>query len=132
MKITLTNKEAEDYFYNALCNAVGSGWIDGYGIELTYEDAYYEAAKKSLKEKSPNESQCYEDVLMEILRIGKPLTMVDHENGEDNKTIYLKDVHERVANTPIEHLMDMIKEEDDATTADVIIQTVFYKEVIFG
>ena len=132
MKITLTNKEAEDYFYNALCNAVGSGWIDGYGIELTYEETDYDAAKRSLKEKSPNESQCWEDVLMEILRMGKPLTMVDRENGEGDVSIYLQDVHERVANTPIEHLMDMIKENDDASTADVIIQSVFYNDVIFG
>ena len=132
MKITLTNEESEQMFYNALCNAVGTGWIDGYGIELTYEDADYKAALKSLREKNPTKGNCYEDILMEILRIGKPLTMIDREGGEDNVSIYLQDVHERVANTPIGHLMDMIKEQDDATTADVIIQSVFYNDVIFG
>jgi hypothetical protein len=130
MKITLTNKEAEDYFYNALCNAVGSGWIDGYGIELTFLAEDYASAKASLNQKG--ESPCYEDVLMEILRIGKPLKMVDHEGGMDDVSIYLQDVHEKVANTPTEHLMDMIKENDDAVTADVIIQSVFYNDVIFG
>lgn len=69
---------------------------------------------------------------MEILRIGKPLTMVDRENGEDDASIYLDDVHERVANAPIEHLMDMINGNDDAVTADAIVQSVFYGEVIFG
>jgi hypothetical protein len=69
---------------------------------------------------------------MEILRIGKPLKMVDHEGGMDDVSIYLQDVHEKVANTPTEHLMDMIKENDDAVTADVIIQSVFYNDIIFG
>jgi hypothetical protein len=132
MTITLSNEESEQMFYNALCNAVGTGWINGYGIELTFSASDYVAAKKSLKEKKPNESQCYEDILMEILRIGKPLKMVDHEGGMDDVSVYLKDVHEKVKNSPIEHLMDMIKEQDDAITADVIIQSVFYNDVIFG
>jgi hypothetical protein len=76
---------------------------------------------------------CFEDVLMEMLRMGKTLTMVDEEGeGDNNSTITLKDVHERVSNTPVRHLMDMINEDDDADTADVIIQTVFFNEIIFG
>ena len=69
---------------------------------------------------------------MEILRIGGKLTLVDEENGMGDKSILLKDVHSRVAKTPIRHLMDAVNEQDDADTADCIIQTVFYKEVIFG
>lgn len=34
--------------------------------------------------------------------------------------------------TPIDHLMDAINQEDDAITADVILQTVFYEDIIFG
>jgi hypothetical protein len=41
-------------------------------------------------------------------------------------------LHNKVQETPIEHLMDAINENDDAYTADVILQTVFYGEVIFG
>jgi len=130
MKIQLTPQESESYFYNSLCNAVGSGYLNGYGIELTYEATDYQSAKKSLKEKG--ESPCYEDVLMEILRIGKPLTMVDHESGMDDVSVYLQDIHERVQNAPSKHLLDMHNEQDDACTADVIIQSVFYNDVIFG
>jgi hypothetical protein len=37
-----------------------------------------------------------------------------------------------VSNTPIKHLMDAINENGDAITADVIIQTVFLNDVIYG
>jgi AAA+ superfamily predicted ATPase len=75
---------------------------------------------------------CYEDVYMEILKMGGTLKLVDHENGCETKEISIKDVHERVAKTPIEHLTDAIEENSDAITADVILQTVFYEDVIFG
>jgi hypothetical protein len=59
--------------------------------------------------------------------------MLDEEGeGENDSTISLSDVHERVSQTPIKFLTDMITENDDAETADVIIQTVFYKDIIFG
>ncbi|MCP3699425.1 MAG: hypothetical protein GY920_12840 [Aliivibrio sp.] len=70
---------------------------------------------------------------MQILRDGGELKLVDDEyDGEYNKSITLKDIHDKVQQTPIEHLMDAINENDDACTADVILQTVFYGEVIFG
>lgn len=129
MEIKLTKEEAEQYFFNALCN--GLGYVQsGYSIELTYVKEDYVRAKKSLQEKTKD--ACYEDILLEILRTGGALKMVDHESGEDTKVITLADVHERVAKTPIRHLNDMINKEDDAVTADVIIQTVFYEDIIFG
>jgi hypothetical protein len=69
---------------------------------------------------------------MEILRLGGKLVLVDEENGMGDKAITLKDVHTKVAKTPLRHLMDAINENDDGDTADCIIQTVFYGEVIFG
>ena len=125
MKVTLTKKESEHLFYIALCN--GGEYICGYGIELDFKKSDYEKAKSKL------ESPCYEDVLMQILRDGGELKIVDYEyDGEYNKSITLKDVHDKVQETPIEHLMDAINENDDACTADVILQTVFYGELIFG
>lgn len=132
MKIQLTNKESEEYFYNSLCNALG--YVEsGYGISLQYDTNAYEIAMKSLTEKdSQIGAICYEDVLMEILRLGGELTMEDQESGVDDHKITLKDVHERVQNTPVEHIMNMVNENDDAETGDVIIQQVFYNEIIFG
>ena len=133
MKIVLTKEEAEQHFHNALCN--GSN-IRYYGLTLDYSDKDYAAAKKSLVKKQKTgkfkETICCEDIWLEILKIGGKLTLIDEENGMGNKSITLKTVHSRVAKTPLRHLMDAINEHDDADTADAIIQTVFYGEVIFG
>jgi hypothetical protein len=125
MTITFTHEESENYFYNSLCN--GLSYIGGYGLSLDYKKSEYQSAKEKL------ESPCFEDVLMQILRDGGSITLIDEEcDGEYTKSITIKDVHEKVAKTPIKHLTDAITENDDATTADVIIQTVFYEDVIFG
>jgi hypothetical protein len=123
MKITLTPEESETYFHNALCN--GLDYIDGYGIGLKYSKQEYNQAKEK------HGLTCYEDVLIQILKDGGTLTMMDYE-GDETQSITLQDVHERVQNTVPNHLMNMISENDDAETADVILQTVFYNEIIFG
>lgn len=125
MKIVLTNKESEKLFLDAICNALG--YIEsGYDLELTFDDAAYEQAKVG--------GGCYEDILLRILKNGGSLTLVDHgyDGGEYTRTITIKDVHEKVAQTPLRHLMDAIEERGDVVTSDVIIQSVFYGEVIFG
>jgi len=126
MEIKLTPKESEDYFYNALCN--GLGYMIGYGLSVDYDKKDYQNAKKSL-----GESPCYEDVLMEMLRKGGKLTLIDEEcGGEYTRSITLKEIHERVQKTEHRFLLDMVNEEDDADTADQILQTVFFEEIIFG
>lgn len=126
MEIKLNAKESEEYFYNALCN--GLGYMGGYGLEFECDENEYKKSRKKLPE-----GVCYEDVLMQMLRDGYELTMVDVEcEGEYTRSINLKDVHDRVQNTPLRHLQDMISENDDAETADVILQTVFFEDIIFG
>ena len=118
-------------FHNALCN--GLSYISGYGLTLEADEQDYKAASKKLKSEKPNEVICYEDVFLEVLRMGNTLSLIDEEgDGDNNSTISLSDVHERVSQTPISHLTNMITENDDAETADVIIQTVFYQDIIFG
>jgi hypothetical protein len=130
MEIKLSEKESEEYFYNSLCN--GLGYFQGNGLELRYEKDDYKAAKQKLAENRET-PVCFEEVLMEILREGKSIMAIDDEcDGEYTRTITLKEVHERVQNTPADHLLDMVNETDDASTADVILQTVFFNEVIFG
>ena len=130
MTVKLTPTESETIFHNALCN--GLGYVEGYGIELDFNKKDYAQAADVLKQ-GATDTVCYEDVLMQILKDGKKLTMIDHEcEGEYTRSITIKDVHKRVSQTPIRHLMDMINEDDDAVTADVVIQSVFFKDVIFG
>ncbi len=102
--------------------------------KFSFFDQDYEAACDKLKAETNRTSTiCYEDVLMQILRDGKKLSIIDLENGGDySVSIDLNDVHERVALTPLRHLMDSINENGDAVTADCILQSVFFKEVVFG
>jgi hypothetical protein len=130
MQILLTPQESEDFFHTALCN--GLHYFDGYGLELIYNEDDYKRAKQSLKEQGTS-SICYEDVLMQILRQGNTLTLTDIEcDGDYNADITLDMVHTRVSNVPYNHLMNMINEDDDAETADVIIQYVAFNDIIFG
>mgnify|MGYP000400648559 FL=1 len=130
MEIKLTHTESEMFFYNALCN--GLSYIGDYNLELTYNETSYQDAKNRLNNKTPNEGLCYEDVLMEILRGGGTLTLEDREGNEDSASITLQEVHDRVATTQLNHLMNMINENDDAETADVILQTVFLQGIVYG
>lgn len=123
MKITFTNEEAQQHFLSAMCN--GLGYICDYDLDIRYNKADYAAAKEKLQ------SPCWEDVLLQILLDGKSLGLYD---GNDDNTYYItiQDVYNRLPETPIRHLMDMVNEQDDAVTADVILQTVFLNEVIYG
>lgn len=126
MTITLTPKESEEFFFNALCN--GLGYIESsYDLHLDYSASEYKEAKSVLQDTAVS----FEDVLMQMLRMGCTLTMHDFE-GEQDYPITMKDVHERVNDIPIWHMMNMIDGNDDADTADAILQTTFFKEIIFG
>lgn len=122
MKIILAPEEAEKIFFDALCNSLG-GLESYYGFQLEYDtDLYYKVRETG---------DCYEDVLMKILRCGGKLTLNTKGYLED-KPIGLKEVHNRVQKTTSKHLMDAILEQGDYTTGDEVLQTVFFKEVIFG
>jgi len=126
MKISLTPLESETYFHNALCNGL-SYVCSGYGLNIDFKKSEFLAAKSKLT------SPCYEDVLLQILKDGGKLTLLDLEgDGDQTSSITINEVHERVQSADPRHLLDMIEENDDAETADVIIQTVFYNEMIFG
>lgn len=132
MKILLTPTEAENLFHDALCNALNY-METGYDLELTYSDADYNTAKSNIKAQiGENISMCYEDVLMQILRDGNTLKIIDHDSDSYTCSITITDVHKRVALTPFKHLLDAINENGDASTGDCILQSVFFGEVIFG
>ena len=130
-EITLTPKESEDFFYSALCNTLSMGIMNGYGLQLDYRDEDYKSAKQKLKD--AGQDTCIEDIWMQILRDGNKLTLEDFEgDGDMTRSITLEDVHNKVKNMPIEHLSNYINENDDAETGDVLLQIVFFDEVVYG
>ncbi len=131
MEIKLTKEEAEEIFYVALCNAVGTGYMEGYGISLKCNPILYQEAREVLI--GEEAETCYENILMQVLRDGGALTFVDHEgDGDMTRTITIADIHSRVEKAPIQNLVNIINENDDVGDADVVLQTVFFEDVIFG
>ena len=130
MKIYLEKEECENVFYDALCN--GLSYVRGYGLELLFSDEQYGKAKQTLKTVTPDAVICYEDVLMEVLRQGGSLTLRDLEEAEPDATITLDEVHNRMHLVPANTLITVLEESGDACDADVVLQTIFLKEVIYG
>jgi hypothetical protein len=74
MKILLEKSEAEEMFYDALCNGLNE--LSYYGLKFSFFDQDYETACDKLKAETNRTSTiCYEDVLMQILRDGKKLSV---------------------------------------------------------
>lgn len=130
-QILLTKDEALKAFYDSLCNVYGLGLFSDYGLEFEYDDAAYDAARKKLKDAGV--SPCIEDVLLQIVKDGGEIRVKDVEGeGENNGSFTLQKIVDNIATTPFDHMSDYMNGEDDIITADVILQSILYREVIFG
>jgi hypothetical protein len=146
VSVKLSKEKSEVFFHSALCNGLGE--LASYGLQLDFNPDDYKKASKNLRERMekgefPPEASdydrtskkitiCYEDVLMELLRSGKSMKIIDSE-GAYTRRLTIKMVHDRVQNTPISHLIEYINDTGgDAITADVILQTVLFGKIIFG
>lgn len=135
MQIILTHEESEKFFENALCNSLNQ--FLGYGLKLLYDKQKYHDARDRLANKNfidgnVTPSISYEDILIEMLRGGDEIRILDVENITDEVTIGIEEVWDRVRKSPIEDIVNMHLEQDDADTGDHILQTVCYNEIIFG
>lgn len=121
MQITLTQEESEQFFLTALCNL---GYVcSGYDLTLVYNHDRYNKVRQP--------GDCFEDVLLRILKDGGKLGLHDNE-GEETTCIVLGDVHDKVQTMPAQRIINFAEETGDAEDDDVLIQTVFYGEVIYG
>jgi hypothetical protein len=128
MKIQLTQQEAEAVMYNALCD---SG-IHMHGLEFTFDKDVYKASQETWI-KANATRPCYEDILMQMLRDGHSIAIIDTEgDGEYDSVITMQDVYERMPLVHYSRLIQMLEEDYDADTTDVVLQTIFFGEVIFG
>lgn len=130
MKIILTNQETETIFFDAMCN--GLSYVCSYGFDLDFSRKKYDQAKANTPP-SKYGKPCYEEVIMQLLREGGSITLVDVEgDGSETSTITLQEVYDRISNVDARVLVEAINEDGDADTADAILQTVFFNEIIFG
>ena len=128
MKIQLTKQEAEKYFLNALCN--GLSYFESYGIELLINEDEYKKASATAKDEDGGRAS-YEDVLMEMLRNGSTLLAEESYMGKTHK-LTLNKMYKQMDKVPVNRLMEMINQRDDADTADIILQVCFIGEHTYG
>ena len=126
MKIQLRNKEAERFFHTALCN--GLNYFESYDIELIYNEEEYKEAKKTAKAEDEG-TVCYEDILMQMLKNGNNLIA---QGYDETYILNLEKMYAQMNKVPANTLLEMINEEDDADTADIILQVCFIGEHIYG
>ena len=129
MKVILTPEEAEQYFFDAMCN--GLSIMRDYGLVMHCSESQYQKARSVLKDTNPNDVICMEDVYMQMIRMGFKLIFVDTTDSLHYE-VGLQEIHERMCNVPIHHLADMHMGQDDADTADAILQTIIIGEIIFA
>ena len=127
MKIKLESSEVQELIFNALCN--GLGYISSYGLSVQMLKEEYNLAKKSVGFLT---TICYEDVLMAHLKGGNTLNFFDSEQEEIVGFNLLTANKNLEKPSCVSAVLDMVNEDDDAVTADVILQHCLYGEVIFG
>jgi hypothetical protein len=127
VQIRLTTKQKNQIIFNCLCNT--SQFSSN--IELDYCSLEYNKAKSNLKSKTDS-IVCYEDIIMHMLKKGKTFVAKDVEEIEDSTEFTLKSMHSNFNLIPFRFLSDMIQEQDDADTADVILQYLILGDHIYG
>ena len=130
--ITLSEEKSMELFADALANAVGIGYMSGYGLVFDCPE-YDKFRKKLLSTLTAGKSICMEDVWMAALEGGSTLRFIDEErDGDNTKSITKADVCAKVSLMPIRNLTNLLEENGDVEDADVLLQTVFFDKVIFG
>ena len=130
VSIKLTEDFKKEIIFNSLCN--GLGQLQCYGLNLLWSDEDYTEAKKSYYQRTQRISgACYEDILMELLEMKKRVVFEDLETGEffDLK---LSDALTNLDNLPIWVIVQILEENDDGETADIVLQYCLFNEVVFG
>ena len=130
MNIQLTNQEKEEIFFNAMCNGLSN--VSYWEFKIDYNSEDYQSAKESLLNNGKS-SVCYEEVFMEMLKMGKSIDFVDLGcDGEYTKSLTMDMIHKNIEKTPMNNLFNVAQEQDDSSDADAILQSVLFEEIIFG
>lgn len=128
-KIILTDDFKKEILFNSLCNGLQE--MNCYNLSIETKNLDYEKAKKSWLEKNKNQCPCIEDIFMEILLMGNEIMFEDEESDEVyrlNLSLSLQNMNK----LPIWVVVQFLEENDDATSAGVVLQICLFGEIIFG
>lgn len=119
----------EDYLHIALCD--GLSGISYWGFDIKYSNSQYE--KEAEYYRGKRMSPCYEDVLVRIIENGGKIKFVDIEGeGAYSVTLTQQMLHDNMKYVPQEVLKHIESEDYDAEDTNKFLQSILFKEVIFG
>ena len=126
MRLILSDEELENVIHTSLCNGLGTGYMDGYGLMVDEKALNYDKYRAA--------GDYYEDVILKALKAGETFHMIDLEGDGDNSSSFtLAEARERLSVESIAmDIITVLNEQDDVCNADSILQTALYGEVIFG
>jgi hypothetical protein len=140
MEITVkaTTEEKLDLVFTALCSQLP--FFRLYGYELKVKGDEYDVAHKALTDGSRHTGKlttaiCEEHVWVQMLRMGYGLKFQgDEKQGGEAKTatLTLKLIERNWKKVPAKIIMEFIAENDDAHTADSLIQYLLLSDEIYG
>lgn len=127
MKVTVTATQEEklEVVLNSLSNTY---LFNGNLLSLKYSDKIYNKYSKQLG----NDDVCYEDVLIAIIKAGEVIKIYDEEGEEYVGELSLNKIEANWDSIRSEDILDIIKENDDADTADNILQCLTLGSIIYG
>ncbi len=143
MKLSLNKKEMLNVLHSSLCNG-GLIELRYCDVELAITEKEYVSAKNRLKKQiseGNNENVysghdgptiCLEDVYLEILREGKAINFMDHNDGKKIGFTLNKAIKSLSKEEFASDVLKTVKHEDDAWTGFNIIQGCLYGDVIYG
>lgn len=132
MNIQLTNDEKMKIIYECLCT--GLPYFRDYGLELNYDQNQYDNARDELKTKS-TDIVCFEDILLEIIKTtSNGITFKDIEGSEPDTILNMALINDddKWNKIPLNRINQFITENYDAEDADVLMQYLFFGELIYG
>ena len=75
---------------------------------------------------------CHEDVLTDMIKSGAVIKVYDEEGGEYVGELSLNKIEANWGSIRSEDIMDVLKENDDSDTADNILQSLIFGDIIYG
>ena len=115
------------------CLTTGLPTLAMCGFRLDYSHDEYKAAHDSLAERMDPKYICIEDVQAEMLRRGNAITFVDTENdGEFTTALDLNKIESNWDKLPSRDVNDYMAEAWDSITAENMMQSLLFGEVVFG
>lgn len=134
VKVEANEDDRLKILFNAMCN----GWNEmlHFGLECDYDGDHYAAARDALIAAGKTEKElCFEDILIQLVRDGKSITVYDIEEDEEPQPVGYLSLATLNANwdkVPPRILLSYINEEDDAWTAVDFMQAISMGEITRG